>query len=168
MNNVIRISADGTLSFRDFYFRCALGKSGVTTQKREGDGATPAGDFPIRKILFRTDRIERLESKLPFTEMHESDGWCDDPACQKYNQLVSLPHQGSHEKLLRDDHIYDLIVVLGYNDAPAIPGNGSAIFLHIARENYTPTEGCIAISLPDALKLLAEINEETIVSIAAE
>ena len=168
MKNVIQVSPSGTLVYEDSRFPCALGKSGMTTQKKEGDGATPAGDFPIRQILFRTDRIERLESKLPFTALKVSDGWCDDPACPQYNQLVTLPHQGSHEKLWRDDHIYDLIITLGYNDAPAVPGKGSAIFLHIARENYTPTEGCIALSLPDALKLLAEINEETIVSVVAE
>lgn len=136
--------------------RCALGKTGVTPAgtKREGDGASPIGVWPIRQVFWRSDRLARPETALPIDALIPEAGWCDDPGSPFYNLPVLLPFPLSHEKLWRDDALYDVIVVLGYNDAPVIPGKGSAIFLHIASPDYAPTEGCIAVSREDLLALL--------------
>lgn len=137
--------------------RCALGRSGVTPAdaKREGDGASPVGPWPMRQVYFRPDRLERPATGLPVEALIPEAGWCDDPASPLYNRPVLLPFPLSHEKLWREDHVYDLIVVLGYNDDPVIPGKGSAIFLHLARDDYSSTEGCIACAKQDLLSLLA-------------
>lgn len=149
--------------------RCALGRSGVTPAhlKREGDGASPLGAWPMRQVFWRPDRLPRPETALPAEPLHPEAGWCDDPASPLYNHPVLLPFAHSHEKLWRDDHVYDLIVVLGYNDAPVEPGKGSAIFLHVAREDYSPTEGCVACALPDLLALLKAAKVGDVLEIAA-
>ncbi len=129
--------------------RCAVGRSGLSTNKREGDGATPVGDFSVRDILYRADRIARPLTKLPCRPLVETDGWCDDPADPHYNRPVTLPYAASHEKMMRRDGLYDLVVVLGYNDDPVTAGLGSAIFLHVATPDFAPTEGCVALALVD-------------------
>lgn len=136
---------------------CAVGRSGVVaaTRKREGDGASPAGAWPMRRLLYRADRLAQPETGLPVAAIAEDDGWCDDPQDGAYNQPVQFPYAASHERLWRDDEIYDLIVVLGHNDAPVRPGQGSAIFLHCARPGFTPTEGCVALAPETLLRLLA-------------
>lgn len=136
--------------------RCALGRGGVTPAeaKVEGDGASPIGIWPIRQVFWRADRLPRPETALPVEALIPEAGWCDDPASPFYNLPVLLPFPMSHEKLWRDDGVYDLIVVLGYNDAPPVPGKGSAIFLHLARPDYSPTEGCVACAKDDLLALL--------------
>ncbi|MEM7766023.1 MAG: L,D-transpeptidase family protein [Pseudomonadota bacterium] len=137
--------------------RCAIGKAGIVSPdtKREGDGTSPRGTWPMRHVLYRPDRETPPETGLECIPLSPHDGWCDDPANPLYNRPVSLPFSASHEKLWRDDAIYDLIVVLGHNDDPVIPGNGSAIFFHLARPDYSPTEGCVALSRPDFLTVLA-------------
>ncbi|MGB8275678.1 MAG: L,D-transpeptidase family protein [Alphaproteobacteria bacterium] len=156
----------GRLSLGGASFACALGRSGVTTNKREGDGATPAGCFPLRRVLFRADRIAPPKTALPVAALSGSDGWCDDPAHPDYNRPVRLPHPGSCERLWREDGAYDLIVVVGYNDDPVVPGRGSAIFLHVAKKDRTkegpaPTEGCVALALSDLLAVLAKADAAT-------
>lgn len=152
----ILVTSDGILTYRGLRFRCALGKGGVRPEadKREGDGATPLGRYPIRQILYRPDRLDMAATSLPVQALTPQDGWCDDPADPAYNRFVSLPFAASHEKLWREDHVYDVIVVLGHNDDPPVPGLGSAIFMHVAREDYSGTEGCVALALPDLLALL--------------
>lgn len=135
---------------------CALGRGGVVTDKREGDGATPIGSFALRRVFYRADRMALPATALDVTSIAPSDGWCDDPASADYNRLVRLPHVASHETLWRDDALYDLVVVLGHNDDPPRPGAGSAIFLHVARPDYAPTEGCVAIRRDDLLALLVD------------
>jgi L,D-peptidoglycan transpeptidase YkuD (ErfK/YbiS/YcfS/YnhG family) len=137
-------------------FRCALGPAGPRTDKREGDGATPVGRFPLRRVLYRPDRLAKPATGLPVQALTARDGWCDDPADAAYNRPVRLPHGGRHEKLWRDDGVYDVIVVIGHNDDPPVPGLGSAVFLHAARVGYPPTEGCVALALDDLLAVLAE------------
>ena len=136
--------------------RCALGRAGIrpAADKREGDGATPAGVWPLRTVLWRPDRIGAPVSRLPGRRIRQHDGWCDAPLDTAYNRPVDLPYPASAERLWREDAVYDLVVVLGYNDSPVIPGAGSAIFLHVARPDYAPTEGCIAMALGDLLELL--------------
>jgi L,D-peptidoglycan transpeptidase YkuD (ErfK/YbiS/YcfS/YnhG family) len=146
----------GTLRWPGHEARCSLGRGGVrdTKNKQEGDGATPLGHWPMRQVFYRSDRLAIPQTGLPVVALTPRMGWCDDPAHSLYNRQVDLPFPASHEKLWRDDHIYDLIVVLGYNDAPVVPGRGSAIFLHLARPDFSPTEGCVACSQPDLLDLL--------------
>ncbi|WP_408735804.1 L,D-transpeptidase [Acetobacter malorum] len=126
-----------------------IGKNGLTEQKQEGDHATPIGIFPLRKVYYRADRLIKPKTILPVEPLSPRDGWCDDPQSPDYNRFVKLPHPARHEQLWREDHVYDLIVVMGYNDNPAISGRGSAIFMHLQRPDRTPTEGCLALSESD-------------------
>jgi len=150
----ILVSPDGRLRWLGNEVRCALGRSGVRADKREGDGATPIGAFPLRRILFRPDRLPKPATGLPTQPIEPELGWCDDPARPEYNQLVRLPFAASHERLWRDDGLYDVLVVIGHNDDPVAPGAGSAIFLHVAEPEFVPTEGCVALTLADLLRLL--------------
>jgi L,D-peptidoglycan transpeptidase YkuD (ErfK/YbiS/YcfS/YnhG family) len=139
-------------------FRRAVGRSGIRLDKREGDGATPAGVWPLREVFYRPDRLARPMTGLPVRPLAPHDGWCDQPGDARYNRLVRLPYPASAERLWRGDNLYDLIVVVGYNDAPAVPGKGSAIFLHCARGNFAPTEGCIAFARNDLLAILRAVD----------
>ncbi|KXV05000.1 hypothetical protein AD930_14735 [Acetobacter malorum] len=132
-----------------------IGKNGLTEQKQEGDHATPIGIFPLRKVYYRADRLIKPKTILPVEPLSPRDGWCDDPQSHDYNRFVKLPHPARHEQLWREDHVYDLIVVMGYNDNPAISGRGSAIFMHLQRPDRTPTEGCLALSESDLRTVLA-------------
>ena len=133
---------------------CALGRGGIRQNKTEGDGATPVGRFVLRRLFFRADRRPVPQSALPLTTITPHLGWCDDPKSPAYNRLVRLPCPWGHEVLWRDDALYDLMVVLGHNDAPPVPGLGSAIFLHLAADGYAATEGCVALDEADMLALL--------------
>jgi L,D-peptidoglycan transpeptidase YkuD (ErfK/YbiS/YcfS/YnhG family) len=151
----------GRLSAGEVELPCALGRTGITHAKREGDGASPAGTWPLRHVLFRPDRIARPDSMLPAYALSPADGWCDDPADPCYNRPVQLPHEASAETLWRDDELYDLVVVLGYNDDPPAPGLGSAIFFHLATPDFGPTAGCVAVHRADMLRLLARCGPGT-------
>ena len=144
---------DGRFDIAGRTVRAALGRGGVkpAADKREGDGATPAGVWPIRYVLHRG---EAPATALETRPIGEHDGWCDDPADAAYNRPVPLPYPASCERLWRDDHLYDRVVVLGHNDDPPVTDAGSAIFLHLARQDYAPTEGCVAISAADMEALL--------------
>jgi L,D-peptidoglycan transpeptidase YkuD (ErfK/YbiS/YcfS/YnhG family) len=126
--------------------------------KREGDGGTPLGCFPVRQVLYRADRMRRPRTTLPLRAIGEYDGWCEDPADRNYNRLVRLSAASSADRLKRDDHLYDLVLVLGYNDRPRVRGRGSAIFMHLARPGFAPTAGCIALERRDLLMLLAGLR----------
>jgi L,D-peptidoglycan transpeptidase YkuD (ErfK/YbiS/YcfS/YnhG family) len=152
----------GLLRFDDLEFRCALGRSGITDAKREGDGGTPPGRYPLRSLFYRPDRCPPPPGRFHPIPLQRDYGWGDDSNhADSYNRLILLPVETGHEVLWRDDEIYDLIVVIGYNDAPPIPGRGSAIFLHIARNGLSPTEGCVALARDDLVALLAKIGPET-------
>ncbi|HVI52793.1 MAG TPA: L,D-transpeptidase family protein [Candidatus Sulfotelmatobacter sp.] len=152
----ILVTADGWLRCRGLAFPCVLGRSGMVADKREGDGGTPIGAFPLRRVLYRPDRGEAPRTGLPVAAIAPDDGWCDDPAHADYNCPVKLPHPASCERMWRDDGVYDVVVVLGHNDDPPRPGLGSAIFMHVARPDGSPTEGCVALASDD-LKSLLEI-----------
>lgn len=141
---------------------CAVGRSGIAEKKGEGDGITPIGSWPLRQVYYRPDRLAEPKTLLPVSAMRPEWGWCDDPQDIGYNRLVELPYKARHERLWRDDRLYDLLVVLGYNDMPVVAGRGSAIFLHVARPGYEPTEGCVAFSLPDLQELLTLIAPESL------
>ena len=169
MDLIVSRDPDGTwrAAFGTRDWCCAIGPAGVTADKREGDGATPLGCFPFRRLLYRPDRLTRPETILPVTPLAPEDGWCDDPGDPAYNTQVRLPFTASHERLWREDDVYDAIVILGHNDDPPRPGAGSAIFLHVARNDYAPTQGCVALALPDLLTVLREAGPETRVCVAA-
>ena len=144
-----------------------IGRSGLiaAADKREGDGATPRGIWPLREVMFRPDRIKNPQSELDLRPLAPGDGWCDDPAAETYNQRVDLPFADSHEMLWRQDHAYDIIIPLGYNDAPAIAGRGSAIFFHCREDGRNHTDGCVAISLADMLALLPHLTKDSVMVI---
>lgn len=152
----IQVEPDGWVVWPEGRVRCAMGRAGVRVDKREGDGATPAGVFPLRRVLYRADRLEPPRTALPVQAIHPGDGWSDDPDDPLYNRPVARPHPYSHEALWREDGLYDVIVVIGHNDEPVVPGHGSAVFVHVARPDYAPTAGCVALALPDLLALLRD------------
>lgn len=127
-------------------------------RKREGDGATPAGCFAVKRVLYRADRLRRPATRLPVAAIEKDAGWCDAPGDRNYNRPVSHPYPGGGEALWRNDGLYDVLVVLDYNDRPRVKGRGSAIFLHVAREGYAPTEGCIALAGVHLLRLLSQLG----------
>ena len=152
------VHPDGRLVLGGLVFRAALGRAGVAGDKREGDGATPAGRFVFRRLLYRPDRLAPPPTGLALLPLAPCDGWCDEPGDPLYNRPVTLPYKARHEVLWRRDDIYDLIVVLGHNDDPVRPGAGSAVFLHVARPDFSPTAGCIVLAKHDLLTLLANAS----------
>jgi L,D-peptidoglycan transpeptidase YkuD (ErfK/YbiS/YcfS/YnhG family) len=159
------VSADGWASWNGKRFRCAIGPAGARRDKREGDGATPAGRFPFRRLLYRADRLQPPATDLPKQQIDPSDGWCDDPGSSSYNRAVKLPFASSHERLWREDGVYDLILVIGHNDDPVRPGDGSAVFVHVAHLDYRTTAGCVALAREDLLEILASARAGDCVAI---
>ncbi len=151
------IVGNGTASFGRRQWRCAIGKGGVVAAgaKREGDGATPAGIWKLRDGFWRADRFARPPGPLAFAAIAPDMVWDDDPASPSYNTLRRIDVPDHPERLMRADHVYDIVVPLGFNDDPIVPGRGSAIFLHVAREGYRPTAGCVALARDDLLEMLA-------------
>ncbi len=166
MNLVIHPS--GFAEWNGLRLRCAIGGGGISRKRREGDGITPVGVFPLRQVFFRPDRGNRPVTILPVSALTESDGWSDDPDDPHYNQQIALPTKSRHEIFWRADGVYDLIAVVGYNDRPVMPGAGSAIFLHVAKPDFSPTEGCVAFSLPDLTNILNEWEETSFLDIRSE
>ncbi len=150
------VTTGGTAEWGARQFRCALGRTGIAVDKREGDGATPAGTLSLLRVLYRSDRVVPPDTDLALAALQPDDGWCDAPEDASYNLQVRLPHGASCEALWRDDRVYDLIVVTDFNAAPVAPLRGSAIFLHVARPGYAPTEGCIAFALADLRLIVKE------------
>ena len=151
--------------FTDYYnVKCAVGKRGIKIKKREGDLITPKGKYKVMYIFFRKDRISNLKTIIPKLSINKNMGWCNDPKSKKYNKLIRFPYKYSAEKLYRADNIYDLILVLNYNNNPVIKNKGSAIFIHLTR-NYKKRKGCVAIKEKDMLILLKLINKKTKIKI---
>jgi L,D-peptidoglycan transpeptidase YkuD (ErfK/YbiS/YcfS/YnhG family) len=158
-----QVNAVWLARFGERSFPCAIGRSDVISaeEKHEGDGATPIGRWRMLRVLYRPDRVGTPETALPCKAITREDGWCDAPGDPHYNQQIVIPYGASHELLWRDDHLYDVIVVLDHNDSPAVPGRGSAIFLHIAKEGFSPTEGCVALAPPDLMSVLKEVDADS-------
>ncbi|HEX5279037.1 MAG TPA: L,D-transpeptidase family protein [Micropepsaceae bacterium] len=139
--------------------RCAVGRSGIGMKQREGDGITPLGRWPLRRVLYRADRLATApKTILPVEKIESDDAWCDIPHDPNYNRLVRLPYATLDERLWRDDHAYDVVVVVGFNDAPVVQGKGSAIFMHVASAEYKPTAGCVAFTTTDLLEAVAQLR----------
>lgn len=154
------------LTFNNYKVKCALGKRGIGRKKKEGDLITPLGQYKIKFILYRKDRLQKIETKIKKVIIKKNMGWCDDPQSKKYNQLIRLPFKSSHEKLFIKENFYDIIVVLDFNMKPIKKKKGSAIFIHIARKNFKKTKGCIAISKRSLLKVIRDLDISTKVKIA--
>lgn len=150
------VTPDGVFRLGQEIYAACLGRGGVRAEKEEGDGATPAGLLPLRRVLYRADRIAPPRAAVPIEPIAPQDGWCDDPADAAYNRRVRLPYGGRHEVLWRDDPVYDIVGVLGWNDAPVERGRGSAIFLHLATPDRAPTAGCIALDVRHLKAVLAK------------
>jgi L,D-peptidoglycan transpeptidase YkuD (ErfK/YbiS/YcfS/YnhG family) len=163
----LKVSADGVLVLGEKTFSCAIGHGGIVPAalKREGDGATPEGTWPFRRAFYRPDRLDRPGTRLTLSPLAPTLLWCDAPESSAYNTLVEAPFNASHEVLWREDQIYDIIVELGFNDDPVVPDKGSAIFFHLARVDYSPTEGCVAVALEDMLEILKICDEQTVMQI---
>lgn len=155
----------GELRFKGKRFACAMGKSGVTLNKREGDHCSPIGVYSLRSIYYRADKINRPNSPLETHIISPTDGWCDDPSHEFYNKAVNLPFAGGCETLWREDDLYDCVVVIGHNDDPPVAGKGSCIFLHVAKPGFEGTEGCVALELDQLLGLLSLMDEDTQIEI---
>lgn len=156
---------EGLLNWNGSVFRCALGRGGIKAIKREGDGATPLGAMPLLSGYVRKGRKFPPRTRLPLSDIRASDGWCDQPGDRNYNRPVTLPYQASAESMIRKDRLYDCVIVLDYNISPRRRGMGSAIFFHIAREGFLPTEGCVAI-YPDVMRrMLPYLSRQTVLKV---
>ena len=155
------------LTYNKLKVKCAIGKKGIGNKKREGDLITPIGLFDIKYVLYRKDRVKVL-TKLKKKVIKKNMGWCDDPKSSHYNKLVKLPFAHRHEKLYKRENVYDIILVLNYNMNPIKKNKGSAIFIHIAKNNFKETEGCVAIKKQNLIKLLKEISPNTKVKISLQ
>ena len=144
-----------------YKLRCAIGKRGITSKKKEGDQKTPRGTYKFKYVLYRKDRFKKLNSLLVKKIIKKNMGWCDDLSLKYYNKLIKFPFKGSAEKLWLKKQMYDVIIVIDYNLKPTVKNKGSAIFLHIKNKNYMPTKGCIAINKKDILFLLKKVNTRT-------
>jgi L,D-peptidoglycan transpeptidase YkuD (ErfK/YbiS/YcfS/YnhG family) len=144
---------------------CALGRSGTTHGKREGDGGSPVGRFALIQAFYRADRMMRPRTKLPLRTIRPSDGWCDEPKDRRYNRPVTKPYAASHEEMWREDHLYDVVIDIAWNRGPIRKGRGSAIFLHLARDGFEPTAGCVAVDKRMIRRLLERIGPGTRIEI---
>lgn len=140
--------------------RCAVGRAGIAEKQREGDGVTPLGRWPLRRVLYRADRLQAPRTVLPIAPIEADQAWCDTPDDPNYNRLVRLPYASLDERLWREDSLYDIVLIVGFNDAPVVQGKGSAIFLHLARADYGETQGCVALAPSDLTEALAQLQPD--------
>lgn len=159
MISELHLLNETTLEAAGKRYECRIGRGGLAAlgEKREGDLKTPRGRLALRSVYYRPDRVSPPKTALPLIALTPEDGWCDDVGHPLYNKPVKLPFAGRHETLWREDPVYDLIVPLGYNDGPIVPGAGSAIFMHLMREDGVGTEGCVALRSEDLLEILANV-----------
>jgi L,D-peptidoglycan transpeptidase YkuD (ErfK/YbiS/YcfS/YnhG family) len=143
----------------------ALGRGGIIANKREGDGGTPMGTFRPRRLWWRADRHPRPRTPLPVRAIRPEDAWCEDAASRHYNRPVRLGHGADGDRLRRDDHLYDFIIEIDHNTSPRVAGRGSAVFLHLARPNFSPTAGCVSMTRSAMLHLLRQIGPHTKITI---
>ena len=162
---MIIVKKSGYLKYKNLKFRCALGKGGVKKKIIEGDNITPKGIFKIIKIYYRPDKIRKIKTLIKKIKIKKNMGWCDDPNSDFYNKQIKLPTKLSHEKLYRNDNLYDLIAVLNYNTNPITKNKGSAIFMHIGKDSYKKTKGCIALKREHLIMIISKIKKNTKIKI---
>ena len=162
---MIIVSKNGYLKYKNFKFRCSLGKGGTKKKNKEGDNITPVGIYRILNIYYRQDRVKKIKTPVKKIKINKKMGWCNDVCSQYYNKLIKLPSKHNYEALFRKDNLYDIVVIINYNINPIIKGKGSAIFIHVAKRKYEKTEGCIGLKKIHLLKLLSLINKNTQIKI---
>ena len=150
----IFVKKTGILKFAKYTIKCFLGKKGITSNKKEGDFKTPEGTFFLRYVMYRPDRIKTPKTNLPIRIIKKNHICCDNPEHPNYNKIFETKNLNLGEKLWRKDFLYDIVVVIGYNDNPIVKDKGSAIFLHLNKKNIITTEGCIAIEKKNMINLL--------------
>ena len=155
------------LTYNKLKVRCAIGKKGIGYKRKEGDLITPKGRFKIKYILYRKDRV-KFSTKMKKKVIKKNMGWCDDPNSKQYNKLVKLPFFYRHEKLFKKENIYDIVLVLNYNMNPIKKNKGSAIFIHVAKNNFRKTEGCVAIKKQNLIKIVKKLNLNSEVKISLQ
>ena len=153
------------LYFDKYRIKCAIGKRGITHKKLEGDNKTPVGVFKFNSIFYRKDRIKKIKSSLQKNVIKKNMGWCDDSNSKFYNKLIRFPFKFRAEKLWLKNNVYDILLIINYDTRPVVKKKGSAIFLHIAKKNYPPTKGCVAVSIKDMNLLLSKIKTKTKIKI---
>ena len=156
------------LTYENYKVKCALGKRGIAYKRKEGDFVTPKGKYKIKYILYRKDRIKKIDSKIKKIAIKKNMGWCNDSKSKNYNRLIKLPSVYNFEKLFKNNNTYDILIVLDYNMNPTIKNKGSAIFIHVAKKNYKKTEGCIALKKNDLLKIIKKLKKNTVVKIVSQ
>ena len=147
------------LIFKNYKAKCSIGKRGIGYKKKEGDLITTKGRYRIKYILYRKDKVKRIQTKIKKIIIKKNMAWCDDPNSKRYNKLIKLPSSFSYEKLYRNDNVYDIILVLNYNMKPIINHKGSAIFIHVSKSIYKKTEGCVALKKTHLLKILKQLKK---------
>jgi L,D-peptidoglycan transpeptidase YkuD (ErfK/YbiS/YcfS/YnhG family) len=162
---MIIVKKNGYLKYKNFKFRCSIGKAGIKTKIKEGDNITPKGTYKILSTYYRKDRVKKFKSSIKKIIIKKKMGWCDDIKSKSYNKQIRLPSKLSHEILYRKDNIYDIVCVINYNINPILKNKGSAIFLHIAKKNYQKTKGCVALKKNHLIKLLSSIKKNTKIKI---
>jgi len=148
------------LSLGDYKVKCAIGKRGISNKKKEGDLTTPKGVYRIKGIFYRKDKVKKLKSIIKKKVIKKNMGWCDDPKSKDYNKLIKYPFKYNSEKLFRSDNIYDIILVLNFNMNPIKKNKGSAIFIHVAKKNLSPTKGCVAIKKKELKKIVRLMSKK--------
>ena len=151
--------------YNNYKVKCSIGKRGIGRKTKEGDLITPKGKYTIKYILYRKDRVKKIQTKIKTIVIRNNMGWCDDPKSKNYNKLIKLPSTFGYEKLFKKENVYDIILVLNYNMNPVVKNKGSAIFIHVASRNFRKTEGCIAIKKNDLLKIIEQIKANTKIKI---
>ena len=153
------------IHFNNYKVKCAVGKRGISSKKVEGDNKTPRGTFKIQAIYYRKDRMKELKSLIKKKNIRKNMGWCDDSKSKKYNKLIKFPFSWGAEKLYLNSRIYDILIILNFNNKPVKKKKGSAIFIHVAKKKYTPTKGCVAVSKTDIRKIVASIKKNSKITI---
>ena len=153
------------LTYNNYKVKCSIGKRGIGRKTKEGDLITPKGKYTIKYVLYRKDRVKKIQTKIKTIVIRNNMGWCDDPKSKNYNKLIKLPSAFGHEKLFKKENVYDIILVLNYNMNPVVKNKGSAIFIHVVKGNYKKTEGCIALKKIHLLKILKILKKNTKVKI---
>ena len=153
------------LTYNNYKVKCSIGKRGIGRKTKEGDLITPKGKYTIKYILYRKDKVKKIQTKIKTIVIRNNMGWCDDPKSKNYNKLIKLPSAFGHEKLFKKENVYDIILVLNYNMNPVVKNKGSAIFIHVVKGNYKKTEGCIALKKIHLLKILKILKKNTKVKI---
>jgi|TARA_B110000971_G_scaffold200135_1_gene217934 L,D-peptidoglycan transpeptidase YkuD (ErfK/YbiS/YcfS/YnhG family) len=161
---LIKLINKETLRLDDYILKCSIGKNGISSRKKEGDKCTPRGIFKLGKLYYRADRVKKPTTKISTKIIKKNMGWCDDVASKFYNREIKINKKVKHEKLYRDDNVYDYLIVIKYNTKNTKLGKGSAIFLHLTK-NYKKTEGCIAVKEKDFLIILNLITTNTKIKI---